>query len=220
MLIKKKYSIFCDTCGITRYGWTLLETPPTECPINAAHVVRENTKTIVEFLVLDNPDAETEPTKNDDVTCGYAVGSFWICKNTKTEYVCLDNAQGAAVWLVRSFGPITVQSLEESSTTSSAWQDKLSITTPVLFGNFIFTVSFEAWVGSASNKIKVRCRSVTDSSNIAKWASKETDVTNFSSLSTISFSNQSKTIVLQFQSQIEGQTSYIANAQMVLLRMD
>jgi hypothetical protein len=38
------------------------------------------------------------PTVNDDITLGYTPGSRWIDETNDKEYVCLNNADGAAVW--------------------------------------------------------------------------------------------------------------------------
>lgn len=39
------------------------------------------------------------PTVNDDVDLGYAVGSIWIDVTADKAYICLDNTDGAAVWI-------------------------------------------------------------------------------------------------------------------------
>lgn len=49
-----------------------------------------------------NYNATTTPTVNDDLLNGYSVGSQWINISTDEYYICLDNAQGLAVW--RSVG--------------------------------------------------------------------------------------------------------------------
>jgi len=46
-----------------------------------------------------NLSAGAPPTVNDDITLGYTVGSRWIDITNDKEYVCLDNTNGAAVWL-------------------------------------------------------------------------------------------------------------------------
>jgi len=43
-------------------------------------------------------DATSAPTINDDVDLGYTVGSRWVDVTNDKEYICLDNADGAAVW--------------------------------------------------------------------------------------------------------------------------
>ena len=46
-----------------------------------------------------NLSAGAPPTVNDDITFGYTVGSRWIDITNDKEYVCLDNTNGAAVWI-------------------------------------------------------------------------------------------------------------------------
>ena len=41
----------------------------------------------------------TDPTVDDDLLRGYAVGSSWINTSTNELFICFDNSQGAAVWL-------------------------------------------------------------------------------------------------------------------------
>lgn len=43
-------------------------------------------------------NATADPTVNDDGTAGYVVGSQWINVSNKTDWICLDNSTGAAVW--------------------------------------------------------------------------------------------------------------------------
>ncbi|MBA7682262.1 hypothetical protein ES703_90611 [subsurface metagenome] len=44
-------------------------------------------------------DGTQAPTVNNDVDEGYTVGSRWIDITNDKEYVCLDNTDGAAVWI-------------------------------------------------------------------------------------------------------------------------
>lgn len=46
-----------------------------------------------------NLNAVAAPGVNDDITLGYTVGSRWIDITNDKEYVCLDNTNGAAVWI-------------------------------------------------------------------------------------------------------------------------
>jgi len=45
-----------------------------------------------------NLEATEDPDKDNDVSEGYTVGSRWFNITLKTEWVCLDNSDGAAVW--------------------------------------------------------------------------------------------------------------------------
>lgn len=44
-------------------------------------------------------DATQAPTVNNDIDEGYTVGSRWFDVTNDKEYVCLDNSDGAAVWI-------------------------------------------------------------------------------------------------------------------------
>ena len=44
-------------------------------------------------------DATQAPTVNNDINEGYTVGSRWFDITNDKEYVCLDNTDGAAVWI-------------------------------------------------------------------------------------------------------------------------
>lgn len=48
---------------------------------------------------IHNVAATTAPTVNDDVDGGYVVGSQWLDTTNDTAYICVDNTDGAAVWL-------------------------------------------------------------------------------------------------------------------------
>ena len=49
-------------------------------------------------VIKSNLAASDAPDSNDDVTPGYQVGSVWIDTTADKAYVCLDPADGAAVW--------------------------------------------------------------------------------------------------------------------------
>ena len=51
--------------------------------------------------IIDNLDATTDPTVNDDSDDGYSRGSFWInnTSSPKEAFRCLDATVGAAVWV-------------------------------------------------------------------------------------------------------------------------
>lgn len=44
--------------------------------------------------------SSTAPTINDDTGDGFVVGSRWLDTSNDREYICLDNASGAAIWLL------------------------------------------------------------------------------------------------------------------------
>lgn len=51
-----------------------------------------------------NLTATTDPGVGDDTVDGYVVGSRWINTTSDTEFVCLDNSTGAAVWTATTGG--------------------------------------------------------------------------------------------------------------------
>ncbi|MBA7622814.1 hypothetical protein ES703_30201 [subsurface metagenome] len=66
----------------------------------------ESGATVRASLGLDNVenlkvklDGTEAPTADNDVTEGYVVGSRWFDITNDKEYVCLDNSDGAAVWI-------------------------------------------------------------------------------------------------------------------------
>lgn len=73
-------------------------------------IVLESGRVFMEFIFLSggwhvvdpgslvNLAATAAPDVNDDVDKGYSIGSRWIDVTADKEYVCLDNADGAAVW--------------------------------------------------------------------------------------------------------------------------
>jgi hypothetical protein len=46
----------------------------------------------------NNFAATADPTVNDDISLGYAIGSEWLRTDTAELFVCFDNTGGAAVW--------------------------------------------------------------------------------------------------------------------------
>ena len=83
---KKTYRIYCETEVKQVEGPTILDTPPTLCPNNPAHTVDAASKTVLEEWCIDNLEATTNPTVNDDINDGYGVGSRWINTNTSREF--------------------------------------------------------------------------------------------------------------------------------------
>ena len=53
-----------------------------------------------EWVPLKNNQTTVDPTVNNDVDEGYVVGSRWVNTSTDNEFLCLDNTDGAAVWLL------------------------------------------------------------------------------------------------------------------------
>ena len=98
MAQKKSYRIYCQTCDAQVEGITILDDPPTECPNNPTHTVIADSKCITQFYAFDNLESATDPTTGDDVADGYVVDSKWINTVTRNGFICINNAEGAAVW--------------------------------------------------------------------------------------------------------------------------
>lgn len=114
----------------------------------------------------------------------------------------------------------SVESDSESTTTSStSWQDKVSLTTPDLIGTFIILYSVEIKTNVPSSKVTARCMNTTDDTALITSSCVETDYGSFGSSSVVVFSGASKSFKIQFRSQVDGKTSFIKNARMSLWRV-
>jgi len=51
-------------------------------------------------LIKNNFNAINNPTNSDDVRNGYSVSSRWIDKYNHIEYVCIDNTENNAIWII------------------------------------------------------------------------------------------------------------------------
>ena len=52
--------------------------------------------------VQNNYSGESPPGFNDDITFGWSIGSFWIDQLGDETYRCIDNTDGAAIWIKTS----------------------------------------------------------------------------------------------------------------------
>jgi hypothetical protein len=86
----------------------------------------------VGFYPRSNFAAATAPTVNDDSGDGYSRGSRWVVVTNGHEYVCVDDAVGAAVWRqtsgIESLGPVTVDRLVTTSSTTGRNLQQTTIT--------------------------------------------------------------------------------------------
>jgi len=105
----KDYYIYCETEGKEVFGPTTSDTVPTVCPINPAHTVRSGTASFSNFYALDNYEATSAPTTDDDVNLGYVVGSKWINLTTGRLFVCVDNTPTEALWIQPSDNSPSIQ---------------------------------------------------------------------------------------------------------------
>jgi len=97
MAKRKKYRIYCETEEMQVSGWTNLDEPPNICPNNPAHTVDDISNSTLEILALNNLEATIDPTANDDIDDGYAIGSRWLNTTSEEEFICTDNTATKAV---------------------------------------------------------------------------------------------------------------------------
>jgi len=81
-----------------------------------------------DVFASNNYEATGPPTVNDDIDEGYQVGSRWIIPSTGEEYVCTDNTDGAAVWLLTTGGFMPMRALH-IGTQASVPQDTVTTVT-------------------------------------------------------------------------------------------
>lgn len=93
-MARKCYRVRC----VTEAAWveTWQDAKPTVCPNDGGHTIDEPATVIC--AVRESQDT-VAPTVNDDVTGGYTVGSLWYDTAADRAYICLDPADGAAVWI-------------------------------------------------------------------------------------------------------------------------
>lgn len=84
------YDYFCFCCGLNFNEYAL--STPTECQCCSSMDIQAQYHKC-------NLIATTDPTVDDDITEGYDEGSVWINKSTNNIFQCVDNTDGAAVWI-------------------------------------------------------------------------------------------------------------------------
>lgn len=106
-------------------------------------------------VLKHNLSASVDPTPFDNAAQGYAVGSRWINTATGSVFVCVD-ASGAATWILLS-PPIFGQNHNFSSsdtlstTTSTAFQNKVTISVTLPAGTFYVGWSYGWGYASTGN---------------------------------------------------------------------
>jgi len=171
MSTKKLYRIYCVTESKQVSGFTCEDVPPTLCPNNPEHEVREDSKVILETISVDNLEAVNPPNVDEDITQGYEVDSKWVDTTTNEEYVCVDNTAGAAIWnlvgIYGSFGKSYTygKSLDENSTDGEEWIKKLTLTTDDLDAG-LFRASWSFLRGASSTSAHLEVRITIDDTTI------------------------------------------------------
>ena len=229
MASKKKYRIYCNTCAGNKEGWSNLDDPPSQCPINAAHSVNSGSKAITEILALDNLSAITDPGVGDDINDGYIVGSRWVNTLTQDGFVNIDNSAGAAVWNKSHkdvFGTEVqyVQDLISTSTTSTDYSArKLRLTTPSSLpaGTYRIGFSCQAHVNSKMNNSKVRGQ-VDDTDTLFERVQTQTDSADYLLVAWFCYrvlASGAHNIDLDYASSNSGLALYIQDAHIELWRV-
>lgn len=131
---KKQYRIFCVTENVCVFGTTILDNPISVCPNNAEHEIIESSLVITDVYSIDNLDAVTNPTVNDDVTLGYVIGSRWINSVTSCVYVCTDNSVGAAKWKIKTSSTIQISCGGDTNSYISKTNITYSVVRQFIFG--------------------------------------------------------------------------------------
>lgn len=119
----------------------------------------------------NNMNAAVDPVATDDIDLGYTPGSRWLNTTLGREFVCISNANDAAVWLqTTQAGEIAVTLA--SGTLSGATVDVLNIPATYRYLQIHFAVSFD----TASRFLEI----VWSSDNGSTWSTNGIDgvVTN------------------------------------------
>lgn len=97
-----------------------------------------------------NHASSTAPGVNEDVTSGYSIGSTWIDVTNDRAYVCVDNTDGAAVWLETAGHTVDIPFLIDGAGTTITTGIKGTISL-----GFPYTITAWRIVGDASGSIVV-----------------------------------------------------------------
>lgn len=158
--------------------------------------------------ITDNDEATVDPTVNDDVDAGYDIGSRWTNTTTDAVFFCADSAAGAAVWqLVSNLSDYTSNSSDGvSSTTSSTYTTKVSITLPAITATMLIAWSAESQA-QKDRQVGVRLRNTTDAATLAeimqetKQKASSLEWHSNGGVAEIALTGASKVIALQWNSQ-------------------
>lgn len=115
------------------------------------------------------------------------------------------------------------EDLTQSGTTSSTFQDKLSLTTPTgLTGTYLVQFSARVWQGGVADRVQCQLYNSTDATVLCGPADHEPEDNDDRWLdggfATVSFSGSAKTFVIQWREQ-DGNTAYIDQARIVFWRV-
>lgn len=176
-------------------------------------------------------DATADPTVDDDTTEGYAVGSRWVNETANKEFVCLDPTEGSATWTETTQSGSTnifgteftyKQEDEESKTSSSKWQTKISLSVSSLPSG-LYRVAYHAELYHRDNARFTDLRVLMDKKAVAEAAPFRyfnslpwCPATGFMFL-TLSGSHE---FVMQYRSSQNNKTAYIRRSRLELWRVE
>jgi len=116
---------------------------------------------------------------------------------------------------------LVVEDLSKSTTTSSTFQDKLSMTTPTLTGTY--RIQWQALIQNDGFLNRVRFRDVTNGENLwdaQRYACSDKDAWVFSGgFLTLEFSEESRELVIQWRDDGGGKTQAIKDARIEIWRV-
>jgi len=223
MATKKKFHIYCNTENALVEGTTINDSPSAQCPNNPAHSVIADSLGVVNQYTLDNLVATTDPTVNDNIDLGYAVGSRWINTSTGVTFVCANNANG--IWNRQLSGVFATEfnigeSLAESSTTDfNNWVEKLELTLASLpAGTYRIGWSSGVKSSSGSKSYQARCL-LDDSVDLGLVQNYNPEYLVFTGFAHKPLTAGSHVICLEFKCTSGAMTAYIRNARIEFWRV-
>lgn len=178
-----------------------------------------------------NLSAVTDPVGSNDNTQGYLVGSRWINTSTGSVFVCVDASTGAAIWTLLSAPTAPVygteyhyaESLGLSTTTSTTFQNKLTLNTSLPAGTYRVGWGY-AWSYSSTNNDFVS-RVEADGTTYAEHQEEPQDngadqVSPVSGFFNVTFGSAgSRSFTIDYRSQTGWNTARISHARLEVWRV-
>lgn len=126
VMLKSVYDI--NTNGIVD-NTEAIGSAAVETPLNPAsrETIRWDGSKFVAHAMVAPWLKNAPPSVDDDTTTGYSKGDIWINQAADAAYVCVDDADGAAIWLQYQTQDATLTSLSALGTAA----DKIAYTTGV-----------------------------------------------------------------------------------------
>jgi hypothetical protein len=180
-----------------------------------------------------NLTATTNPGATNDSSQGYAVGSRWTNVTSQHEFVCLSATAGTAVWKLTTpiFGNDYqfVTSAARTTTGSTTFQVKTTLTTPALTGTY--RLQWKAVVDNNNNDPgEYRLADITANPGtpatgttigalLVYESSDQGNRIDIGGITNVSFTGTSKIFTIQFRAQSGGDTQGIQDASIEFFRV-